>query len=571
MVSAQQIIAKQKQKNDPKPLEKVSAEEELNEINRSFAEKKTEKFAEKLKIPYINIADKPINADLLSKIDSAEVQKTLAIPFFQLGKKMFVAIADPEKNETQKYLKKLKDEGIRVQLNVASREGILDKNEQIRALQPQRPKEFQNEEAEFDLKNYEDELNTLKLLSSEAEKISAKESLNRLFVGALRTGASDIHFQPSAQKIVIRFRIDGILQKLLEFDRTIGNDILNQLKFEAKLRINVENVPQDGRTSFLAGDRKIDVRVATLPTEFGESIVCRILDSGKKIPSLAELGFNKNALKNLENVIDLREGMLLVTGPTGSGKTTTLYTVLANLNNSERKIVTLENPIEYHFENVVQSQIDSNVNYGFADGLRALLRQDPNVLMVGEIRDEATAETATQAAMTGHILLSTLHANSAIDTIPRILNLGVKPFVLISSLKTVVAQRLLRRPCLKCAQKVSIDKKLIDKLTPLFDEIKRINPNAIDSKIPEFLYEPKGCPACGGTGYHGQIAIAESFQIDTGMSELILKNAPPAELTNYVRKQQKMLSFAEDGLLKVAAGKSTLAEVARVTGLNLVN
>lgn len=549
----------------------INAEDTLNEINRSFAEQKTRATAQSTKSAYIDILSTPINVDLISKINADEAATALALPFFQIGKKMRVAVVNPKNAMTKKYLEKLKKAGFEIFIGLASRDGILAKIEEIRALQPQRPEEFHNKNAEIDLKNYEEELHNIENLTRDADTISAKESLNRIFIGALRTGASDIHFQPDEQKISLRFRIDGILQKVLEFERKVGDEILNQLKFEAKLRLNVAETPQDGRMSFLASDRKIDVRISTLPTEFGESVVCRILDSGKKIHTLEELGFTNVALTNLKSALKIREGMLLVTGPTGSGKTTTLYTILASLNKPERKIVTLENPVEYHLKNVVQSQIDEHANYSFANGLRALLRQDPNVLMVGEIRDNDTADIAAQAAMTGHVLLSTLHTNSAIETIPRLLNLGMKPFVLVSSLEIVVAQRLLRRPCQKCAKKISPDRKTISKLTAKFAEIRRTNPNATNSELPEFLWETTGCPACGETGYHGQIAIAESFRMDAKMRELILKNAAVAKLARYAHDEQGMLSFAEDGLLKVAAGQSTLAEVARVTGFNLID
>ncbi|MFH0776029.1 MAG: ATPase, T2SS/T4P/T4SS family [Patescibacteria group bacterium] len=567
-VSKSTLIDKKPTKS---PLrDEISAEDALNEINRGFAEEKARTRAKTSRLTYVDIADTPINADLLSKINAGEATAALALPFFQIGKKIRIALVDPEKSETKKYLEKFRKDGFQVFPAIASQEGLLVKIGEIRVLQPRRPEEFRNENAEADLQNYEEELKNLERLTKEAATISAKESLNRIFVGALRTGASDIHFQPNERKIDLRFRIDGILQKVLEFDRPLGDEIVNQLKYEAKLRLNVASMPQDGRTSFLAEDRKIDVRVATLPTEFGESIVCRLLDSGKKIITLEKLGFDNTALANLKTALGLREGMLLVTGPTGSGKTTTLYTLLASLNNSERKIVTLENPIEYHLANVVQSQINENENYGFADGLKALLRQDPNVLMVGEIRDEDTAETAAQAAMTGHIVLSTVHANSAIETIPRLLDLGVKPFVLAASLQIVVAQRLVRRPCEKCAKQTPLDQKMLARLSKYFAEIKRVNPQAAVSRLPEFLWQPVGCPACGQTGYRGQIAIAESFLVDEKIRELIARKAPADEIGKVARNKQGMLSFAEDGLIKVAAGLTTLAELARVTGLNLI-
>ena len=437
----------------------------------------------------------------------------------------------------------------------------------MEALRPRRVEEFRNENAEKNLKNYEVELRSLKKLGEESHGLSAKENLNRIFVGALRTGASDVHFQPNEKGVDLRFRVDGILQKIVELDRKIGGEILGQLKYESKLRLNVANTPQDGRTSFLANDRKIDVRVSTVPTEFGESAVCRILDGGKKVRTLAELGFANTTLANLERALRLREGMILVVGPTGSGKTTTLYTLLANLNNSERKIATLENPIEYHLKNVVQSQIDEEAEYTFANGLRALLRQDPDVLMVGEIRDAETAETAAQAAMTGHILLSTLHTSSAAETVPRLLNLKLKPFVLNSALALVVAQRLVRRPCEKCAEKIKPTAAQLKFFEKIFAEIKIRNPE-FEFELPKFLWQTNGCEICGGTGYRGQIVIAESFLLDAEMKKLILANASTAEIAQYIF-ESGAFSFAEDGVAKVAAGLTTLEEIARVVDLDL--
>ena len=539
----------------------------MSEINRDFGERKTASTAKKMKLEYIDILSSPINADLSQKIDLAATRTALALPFFQIGKKIRVAVVDPERIETLKFLAGMRKNGVETFVALASRAGLLAKIEQMETLRPRRPEEFRNENAEKNLRNYEVEMRALEKLGEEAHSFSAKENLNRIFVGALRTGASDVHFQPNERKVDLRFRVDGILQKIVELDHKIGDEILNQLKYESKLRLNVANTPQDGRTSFLANDRKIDVRVSTLPTEFGESAVCRILDSGKKVRTFAELGFANTTLANLEKAIQLRGGMILVVGPTGSGKTTTLYTLLANLNNSERKIGTLENPVEYHLDNVVQSQIDEESGYTFANGLRALLRQDPDVLMVGEIRDEDTAETAAQAAMTGHIMLSTLHTSSAAETIPRLLNLNLKPFVLNSALALVVAQRLVRRPCEKCARKIKPESGQIKFFEKIFAQIKLRNPS-LEFELPKFLWQTDGCEICGGTGYRGQIVIAESFLVDAEIKKLILANAATAEIEKHIF-ETGALSFAEDGITKVAAGSTTLEEIARVVDLDL--
>lgn len=542
--------------------------ETLDSINRSFAEKQVIEAAKKAEIPYIDIATVPISPDLMSKLDVAEAETTLAIPFFVLGKKMRVAVAHPENPITLEYLAKLKAKQITVQLNLASVEGIKSKIAQIKALQPHKDLGFENRDAEIDLKNYEEEIESLDSLQTDAQNLAAKETLNRIFVGALRVGASDIHFQPEDTEIAIRFRVDGVLQKILSFNHKLGQEIVDQLKYEARLRLNVLNIPQDGRLSFMASGRKVDVRVGSLPTEFGESVVCRLLDPGKKIRSLEDLGFTGTNLENIEAALNLRSGMILATGPTGSGKTTTLYALLDGFNKPDLKVTTLENPIEYHIPNVVQSQIDETHDYTFASGLRALLRQDPDVMMVGEIRDGETAETAAQAAMTGHILLSTLHTNSAVETIPRLLNLGMKPFVLAGSLALVIAQRLVRRPCAKCAEKITLNMQQRGVISAYLAEAKSHNAK-LKVEAPDFILKAHGCEACGHTGYRGQVVVAESFNFTDDLREMILKNASVGEITKAIRKDQGMISFAEDGVIKACAGLTTLDEVARVTGLTL--
>jgi type II secretory ATPase GspE/PulE/Tfp pilus assembly ATPase PilB-like protein len=526
----------------------------LNAINQEIEEKRIEKQAQTKHLDFVAIRGQPISAGLIEKINLAEAKQALALPFSLSGKKIKIAVAEPQNLATQNFIQQLAQK-FEIKIYLASREGILDRLKTLNQQKPHKIGAFENQTGERDLCTRITEAKNLANLAQELTELSAEEILNRIFVGAVRLSASDIHLQPAEQNFLLRFRIDGVLQKILEFERKIGTELLNQLKYEAKLRLNVIDTPQDGRLTFQISKRKVDVRVATLPTEFGESVVCRLLDHGRKIKNLQELGFENSTLENFERALKMREGLILLTGPTGSGKTTTLYTLLNQLNSPEKKLATLEDPIEYHLKQVVQSQIDEEHGFSFAKGLRALLRQDPDVLMVGEIRDAETAETAAAAAMTGHLVLATLHTNSAVDAILRLRDLGVKNFVIAASLLLTEAQRLVRRPCFTCAEKISPDAKQI----ALFQKFK--------IKSPDFLWEIKGCKECGQTGYRGQLVIAENFLIEKKMRELILAQASAAEFTEAAKKSG-MVTTAVDGLRKVTKKLTTLEEVVRATGIN---
>ncbi|MCC6643148.1 type II/IV secretion system protein, partial [Candidatus Peregrinibacteria bacterium] len=310
---------------------------------------------------------------------------------------------------------------------------------------------------------------------------------------------------------------------------------------------------------------KIDVRVSVLPTEYGESFVMRLLDSGRQLVSFEELGFSGQYLQKIENLAKISHGMILVTGPTGSGKTTTLYTLLSKFNSPQSKIITLEDPIEYHLEGISQSQINEKGGYNFASGLRAILRQDPEIIMIGEVRDLETAETAAQAALTGHVMLSTLHTNSAIETIPRLINIGLPAFMIGPSLHTIIAQRLARRICPHCRQEKPIPKAELDELKRVLESIKGVRP-AENITIPETLPVAAGCDQCSHTGYKGRVTIAEFLEIDFEMKDLILNKASTTKMIEAARRKG-MITMREDGVLKVLQGITTLEEIHRVTAI----
>jgi type II secretory ATPase GspE/PulE/Tfp pilus assembly ATPase PilB-like protein len=540
-------------------------DETLNKINRAFKERAAAQKAKQMGYAYINIALTPINPDLLRLIPPEIAKKALLLPFFRLGKKLRVAVADPDNPETKKVIEQLKSVGFALNINIATDDGLLEAMRLYESEQYKIKKEITTTLAEDKIKAYEQEIQELKSLQDRIKTVTSEEAVYLLNIGALKTGASDIHYEPQEKAVTVRFRIDGLLHKIFEIDKGTFTNIGNQIKYQCKMKLNITNEPQDGRYSFKVNDRKVDLRVSTLPTEYGETFVCRLLDSNRQILDFEEMGFTGANLAHMNKLLSLKHGMILITGPTGSGKTTTLYTMLEKFNKPEIKIITLEDPIEYHLEGISQSQVNEKRGYDFAGGLRAILRQDPDVVMIGEIRDQETAETAAQAALTGHVLLSTLHTNSAIEAIPRLINIGLPPFMVAPALDTVIAQRLARRFCPVCSVMKPVEASVKEELARSLDFIKKIQPS-LTLEIPEQLPQAVGCEVCSHTGYKGRVSVVEIVEIDTEMRDLILNKASSIKMIESARRRG-MLTMREDGILKVIQGVTSLAEVHRVTAV----
>jgi type II secretory ATPase GspE/PulE/Tfp pilus assembly ATPase PilB-like protein len=339
--------------------------------------------------------------------------------------------------------------------------------------------------------------------------------------------------------------------------------LVARLKILSKLKLNVDNLPQDGRITFQYLGKPVDVRVSTLPSAYGEGIVMRLLGTGAVNLKVSELGFEGRAKNIVEESLQRPNGMIITTGPTGSGKTTTLYAFLNELNETGVKIITLEDPVEYKLEGIQQTPIDHTVDFNFAKALRAVLRQDPDIVMVGEIRDAETAEAGLQAALTGHVVLSTLHTNDAAGAVPRLITMGVKPFVIAPALNAVIAQRLVRKLCEACKQPIKLDPSVLEKVILWLKQIPENSEVTVPEK-KEFFHSP-GCEACHNLGYKGRIGIYEVIQVNDAMKELILKNAS----TTDVKKQaiaDGMITMLQDGLLKALAGVTDVEEVFRVAG-----
>lgn len=403
---------------------------------------------------------------------------------------------------------------------------------------------------------------------SEALKDAPVTKLVEVIIGhAIEGGASDIHIEPMDKDYRVRFRVDGILHVSLIMPKEIGPAVISRIKILANLKIDEKRKPQDGRFRTVSEGKEIDFRVSTLPVISGEKIVMRILDKDQGLSSIEALGLFGTALENVKKAIKETYGMILFTGPTGSGKSTSLYALLKILNLEERNIITLEDPIEYNIEGLNQSQIKPEIGYTFASGLRTILRQDPNVIMVGEIRDSETAELAVHAALTGHLMFSTLHTNTAVGAIPRLIDMGIEPFLLASSLRIVVSQRLVRKICEKCKE----EKKVPDSIRKAIENEVRSIPEdelkkyGIDSKKEIKFYHGKGCDDCNGTGLRGRLAIYEAVPINENIRNIITEKKGIEEMINKEREALEVITIKRDGILKIIKGLTTIEEVDRVT------
>ncbi|OGY30958.1 MAG: hypothetical protein A3C02_00495 [Candidatus Andersenbacteria bacterium RIFCSPHIGHO2_02_FULL_45_11] len=409
------------------------------------------------------------------------------------------------------------------------------------------------------------ELKNLQDLGLRITSMPPTEILSAIVISAVRLRASDIHVEPKEKEARLRFRIDGVLQDVATFDRQGWALILSRVKVMARLKLNVRDVPQDGSFVLRIGDETYDMRLSTLPGGTGENIVIRLLDRRAEAAEIAALGMKPRDLDVVMRELKRVNGMILITGPTGSGKTTTLASFLREVNNAELKIITLEDPIEYRIPGVEQTQVDADAGYSFAIGLRSILRQDPDMIMVGEMRDVETAETAVHAALTGHLVFSTLHTNDAAGAIPRLVDMGIKPYVLAPSLNLVIAQRLVRVLCPSCAQEYEPDETVRTRIIAAMKGVREdiFNPNILQDASLRFA-RAVGCGACANTGYRGRLGAFEIFPVQDTMKELILSGASSQDIQR-VALEGGMTTIAQDGYLKVIDRKTTLEEVERVS------
>ncbi|OGF23893.1 hypothetical protein A3H09_03790 [Candidatus Falkowbacteria bacterium RIFCSPLOWO2_12_FULL_45_13] len=519
-----------------------------------------ESAAKYFKVPFIDLKNQVIRKDILMNIPEPIASAQQIVAFAVEGKKIKIACLDPENMEIFEFIKKKTELEPKIYLTTP---------ESFDEVLKQYHKSLKAEFKELADENLDPSSANLKKL---AENLPIVRIVDTLLEYAIFENASDIHIEPEEKDILARYRIDGILKTVMTLPKNVQPGIIARIKILANLKVDEHRLPQDGRFKVNAKDYKVSLRVSIIPTFDGEKIVMRLLNEKAQILTLEQLGFQPSALESIKRNISKPHGMILVTGPTGSGKTTTLYTVLNILNTPEVNIITIEDPIEYRMPHVNQSQVNPKIGYTFATGLRSFLRQDPNIIMVGEIRDQETAEIAIHAAMTGHLVLSSLHTNDAVTTLPRLSDMGVPAFLVASTTNIIIAQRLVRKICPNCIQSYKLDKLMIKELTKQLNvenimqtmQNKRIIADAKRGLESLLFYRGAGCKQCSNSGYKGRIGIYEALEVTDEMSELILRKEPPAVLKKQAEKQG-MLTIIEDGFIKAKNGITTIEEVMRVT------
>ncbi|MBI3046195.1 MAG: type II/IV secretion system protein [Candidatus Harrisonbacteria bacterium] len=543
----------------------------LEKSRKEAEERDAERRALKAGVPYLNLLTQPIETDALELLSEEKARKAQVAAIEKKGDRAVLVAFDPKAPKAKAIIEELQKKGLKLKIFTVSLASlnrawtfykyVIKKTGPITGRI-----DVDKERVEGLIKK----LVQLGIIKEEIENFDFKkfptaQILEIILAGALANRASDIHFEPARTAVKIRYRIDGDLHDVLEtLKPVIYSHLASRIKLLSNLKLNVRDEAQDGRFTIGLGKKEIEIRVAVAPSEFGEVIVMRILDPDAINLSLADLGLRQDDLKIIEAELKRPNGMILNTGPTGSGKTTTLYAFLKHKSSPDIKIITIEDPIEYHVEGIEQTQVDPEANYTFANGLKSLMRQDPDVILIGEVRDKETAEIAIQAALTGHLVFSTVHANQAAGAIPRLIDLGVKPTSIGPALNLIIAQRLVKRLCENCK---TIDKSA-EQIKSRLEKLVKALPERVAKKDygKITVFKPRGCKKCGDSGYQGRIAIYELLQVTKEIEKLMNVQAGEIEIQEFALKEG-MVTMQQDGLLKVASGITTLEEVEKLTGL----
>ena len=549
-------------------LDEEKAQRRLDTLRRKAAEDSTRLLATKYGIPYADLTLLPIEIDAL-KIFTEEQARSAELAVFQAsGKRLKIAVRNPDKPETRSTLKTLEGK-YTPDLYLASVFG-LDRAWQFYR---QVPKEHATSAGAIEISaerlgGIQQQISSLKDIAAQIEQrftSRTSEALEVILAGALATEASDVHIEPQEDGVRLRLRLDGTLHDVARLPAKLYALLLSRIKLISELKLNIHDRSQDGRFTIKRNTAAIEVRTSILPGPNGENTVLRILNPKTIEISFQELGMQPSIAAAMEKELKKPNGLILTTGPTGSGKTTTLYAFLRTIHDPSIKIITIEDPIEYHLTGIEQTQTDPEKGYGFANGLSAIVRQDPDVILVGEIRDLETAETAMHAALTGHLVFSTLHTNDAAGTIPRLIDLGVKPAIIAPAINAAMAQRLVRKLCLACRKPAGENATVLQALKKEFSQFPKDTPVPDEGRWTLFEAPKAGCASCSGIGYKGRTGVYEIILMDDRLEKLILASAPESEIKKEAVRQGQ-ITMRQDGLLKVIAGITDLAELERVVG-----
>lgn len=495
-----------------------------------------------LGIPHINILQYPVEQEVIQLIPRELAKRHQALPFRINGNKLFVAMADPMDYFAIEEIRMTT--GFQIIPGIATKDALFQMITKCYDLQEsidQVLDDFPQDEAMEDYGIMDEDSPIVRMV-------------NQIIANAVAQRASDIHFDPQETEVRVRYRVDGMLKTERSLPKYMQNTLIARIKIMGNLNITENRLPQDGRIKMDINFKPIDIRLSSLPSVYGEKIVMRILDLSSSLGQLNKLGFSADNFNKLAEMIGKPNGMILVTGPTGSGKSSTLYAALNELNKEEVNIITIEDPVEYQLQGINQVQVKEEIGMTFSSGLRSILRQDPDIVMIGEIRDQETAQIAVRGSLTGHLVLSTLHTNGSVAALTRLIDMGVEPFLISSSLTGIIAQRLVRRICRDCAEQFA----------PKEHELELFRKADINVS---HLYRGTGCSSCGNTGYRGRIAIQEVLEMDDQINQLIMNVASFVELHDYV-KRTGMKFLIDDGLEKAANGLTTMEEVLRVTSMD---
>ncbi|MEY4744442.1 MAG: type pilus assembly ATPase PilB, type pilus assembly protein PilB [Candidatus Parcubacteria bacterium] len=554
-----------KKQKSTKPGDETAQEkfaDKMEQIRLKNLENLTAAKAREFKVDYINLAGFPISPEALQLMPRQQAKDHKAICFLYTGKEVRIGAVDPKDPAIEEIVYQVNERthADNAKVYIISEHSFMLAEKIYDALPEVKEIVKGVQITEEDLKRFQAAVPKLGDLDAAVQKVSTTDFVALIIAISLSSGVSDIHIEAQEKYVDVKYRIDGILNKVASVKKELWQRIVNRIKLFSGLKLNIVTVPQDGRFTIFTAEGKVDVRVSTLPTAYGESIVMRLLKPGTIALQFEQLGIRGIAYEQLKREVERPNGMIITTGPTGSGKTTSLYAILNKLNDGHTKIITLEDPVEYKLEGISQSQVDKSKDYTFAKGLHSILRQDPDVVMVGELRELETAEVAIQAALTGHLVLSTIHTNSAAGAVPRFLSMDVKPFLLAPALNAVIGQRLVRRICKDCITEDAPSAADLERAKKILSEVNPKSGYKPDLNNLKF-YKGKGCATCGNLGYKGRMGIYEIMVMSEEIEKVILSGQVSEYDMQRIAMEQGMVSMVQDGLLKALDKITTLEEV----------